>query len=86
MGGVAQLAFEFQYDVLLRDVERKSFARDSRGAQGDGDRLQDGGREVKVGLHRFDLAGGEVGVGAGLGRMGMRYLFDWRIVVSLFQC
>ena len=63
VGGVAQLAFEFQHDVLLRDVERKSFARDSRGAQGDGDGLLDCGREVEVGLGCFDFAGGEVTIG-----------------------
>ena len=63
VGGVAQLAFEFQYDVLLRDVERKSFARDSRGAQGDGDGLLDCGREVEVCLGCFDFAGGEVTIG-----------------------
>lgn len=67
MSGVAQLAFELQHDALLRDVERKRFARDGGGDQGDGDGLQDCGREVEVGLGRFDFAGGEEGVGAGLG-------------------
>lgn len=74
VGGAAQLAFEFQHDALLRDVEREGFARDGGGDQGDGDRLQDGGREVKVGLRRFDLAGGEVGVGAGVGEDGYEIL------------
>lgn len=65
--GAAQLAFELQHDALLCDVERKRFARDGGGDQGDGDGLQDCGREVEVGLGRFDFAGGEEGVGAGLG-------------------
>ena len=39
VGGAAQLAFEFQHDALLRDVERKGFARDAGGDQGDGDGL-----------------------------------------------
>ena len=70
VGGAAQLAFEFQRDALLRDVEREGFARDGGGNQGDGNRLQDGGREMKVGLCCFDFAGGEEGVGAGLGERG----------------
>ena len=41
VGGTAQLAFEFQHDALLRDVERKRFARDGGGDQGDGDGLYD---------------------------------------------
>lgn len=41
VGGAAQLAFEFQHDALLRDVERKRFARDGGGDQGDGDGLYD---------------------------------------------
>ena len=41
VGSAAQLAFEFQHDALLRDVERKRFARDGGGDQGDGDGLQD---------------------------------------------
>ena len=72
VGGAAQLAFEFQHNALLRDVERKRFARDGGGDQRDGDGLQNCGREVKVGLRRFDFAGGEEGVGAGLGENGHR--------------
>lgn len=70
VGGAAQLAFEFQHDALLRDVERKRFARYGGGDQGDRDGLQDCGREVKVGLGRFDFTGGKEGIGAGLGESG----------------
>lgn len=59
VGGATQLAFEFQHDALLCDVERKRFARDGGGDQGDGDRLQDCGCEVEVGLRCFDFAGDE---------------------------
>lgn len=59
VGGVAQLAFELQHDALLRDVERKRFARDDGGDQWDGDGLQDRRSEVEVGLRCFDVAGGE---------------------------
>lgn len=59
VGGAAQLAFEFQHDALLRDVEREGFARDGGGDQGDGDGLQDRRSEVEVGLRCFDVAGGE---------------------------
>lgn len=69
VGGAAQLAFEFQHDALLRDVEREGFTRNGGGDQGDGDRLQDCGCEVEVGFGRFDFAGGEEGVGAGLGKV-----------------
>ena len=41
VGGAAQLAFELQHDALLRDVERKRFARDGGSDQGDGDGLYD---------------------------------------------
>lgn len=41
VGGAAQLAFELQHDALLRDVQRKRFARDGGGDQGDGDGLYD---------------------------------------------
>lgn len=41
VSGATQLAFEFQHDALLCDVERKRFARDGGGDQGDGDGLYD---------------------------------------------
>ena len=63
MGGAAQLAFEFQHNALLRDVEREGFARNGRGDQGGGDGVQDGGREVEGGFGRFDFAGDLVTAG-----------------------
>ena len=67
LGGAAQLAFEFEHNAFLRDVEREGDAGDVGGDQWDGDGLRDDGREAAVGCGRFDLASGEVGVGAGLG-------------------
>lgn len=66
VGGAAQLALEFEHNALLRDVKREGFACNGGSDQGDGDRLQDGGCEVEGGFGRFDFAGAEVGVGAGL--------------------
>lgn len=70
MSGAAQLAFEFEHNALLRDVEREGDAGDVGGDQRDGDRLRDDGREAVVSCGRFDFAGGEVGVGAGLREVG----------------
>ena len=70
LGGAAQLAFEFQDDAFLCDVEREGDAGNVGGEQRDGDGLRDDGREAAVRCGRFDFAGGEVGVGAGLGEVG----------------
>ena len=67
-GGAAQLAFEFEHNAFLRDVKREDDAGDVGGDQRNGDGFWDDGREAAVGCGRFDLAGGEVGVGAGLGK------------------
>ncbi len=66
-GVAAQLAFEFEHNALLSDVEREGDAGDVGGDQRDGDGLRDDGREGAVCCCRFDFTGGEVGVGAGVG-------------------
>lgn len=70
LGGAAQLAFQFQDDALLRDVEREGDAGDAGGDQRDGDGVWNDGCEAAVGCGRFDFSGCEVGVGAGLGEKG----------------
>ena len=49
-GGAAQLAFEFEHNAFLRDVEREGDAGDVGGDQRDGDGLRDDGCEAAVAL------------------------------------
>ena len=76
--GAAQLAFEFQDDAFLCDVEREGDAGDVGGDQRDGDGLRDDGREAAVGCGRFDFAGGEVGVGFFLREFGHLGSLRWQ--------
>lgn len=76
--GAAQLAFEFQDDAFLCDVEREGDAGDVGGNQRDGGGLRDDGREVAVGCGRFDFAGGEVGVGFYLREFGHPGSLRWQ--------